>query len=48
MVDSPRILVADDDRAARFGIERVLRFNGCDPAFAEDGVSALGRSTQPG
>jgi two-component system response regulator MprA len=41
-------LVADDDRAALFGIERVLRFNDCDLAFAEDGVSALARSTRPG
>jgi two-component system response regulator MprA len=41
MVASPRILVADDDHAARSALERVLRFNGCDVAFAEDGVSAL-------
>lgn len=41
MTMKPRVLIADDERAARFGMRRALESEGCDLAEVEDGVQAL-------
>jgi two-component system, OmpR family, response regulator MprA len=38
---SSRVLVADDDRAIRESLERVLRLEGYDPVLASDGAGTL-------
>lgn len=39
--DSPRVLIAEDDRSVREAIERALRFEGFDVATVRDGSEAL-------